>query len=323
MLPTTDDTSSSDAIGLQLNNEISSLQAQISALKSQRSLQISTILSSRHTKATLTRLRSSQPPSYPSKSQSQSQPSAPTLETTNTPLLTATTAQLTHNQENLYRACAGITTFRVQDPDPNAVDGGNVLGIRIDVSSMGRFVKPYYVMLNRPWAGRGEGERRGEGLLRVHRHTLPVCIPLAALAERFLPHGKGSVGPGGGVKEKGGNKQDLKRFVRALRREIVGYHNRITVVKGLRREFRLDEKESRKGKGREKVIVDISAADAETKQIRIEWVDGRIGRVVVDEKGVVKKCVVIGEDGRDWETERRVEGANMLDVGVKLREGIY
>ncbi|KAH7386498.1 Cenp-O kinetochore centromere component-domain-containing protein [Cadophora sp. MPI-SDFR-AT-0126] len=307
MLPSTDDTSASDAIGAQLDEEISSLQAQISSLKSQRKLQAATILSSRHTKATLTRLRASQ------KSTTQQTPSQ-TQPTDTTPLLlAASTAQRAHTQENLYRACAGITTFRVQDPDPSAVDGGNVLGIRIDVSSTGKFIKPYYIMLNKPWAG--------TDLLRIHRHTVPASIPLSALAERYLPHGKGSEAMG--VESAGGKKQDLRRFVRALRREVVAYHNRTSVIKGLRREFKLDEKESRKGKGREKIISDISAADAEAKQVRIEWVDGRIGRAVVDEKGEVVKCVVIGEDGRDGETERRLVGGGMEGIGERLREGMY
>ncbi|PVH78494.1 hypothetical protein DL98DRAFT_573095 [Cadophora sp. DSE1049] len=309
MLPSTEDTSASDAISAQLDDEISSLQAQITSLKSQRKLQAATILSSRHTKATLTRLRTSQKSTQQSQSQSQSTP------TDTTPLLlAASTAQRAHTQENLYRACAGITTFRVQDPDPNAVDGGNVLGIRIDVSSTGKFVKPYYIMLNKPWLG--------TDLLRVHRHTVPASIPLSALAERYLPHGKGSEAMGAAV-GAGGKKQDLRRFVRALRREVVAYHNRTSVIKGLRREFKLDEKASRKGKGREKVISDISAADAEAKQVRIEWVDGRIGRAVVDERGEVVNCVIMGEDGRDRETERRVVGGGMEGIGERLRDGMY
>ncbi|KAH6715773.1 Cenp-O kinetochore centromere component-domain-containing protein [Leptodontidium sp. MPI-SDFR-AT-0119] len=305
MLPSIDDPTRSDAVGAQLDSEISSLQAQILALKSQRKLQVATILSSRHTKATLTRLRASQRPTPHSESQS--------VPTDTTPLLAAATAQRAHKQENLYRACAGITTFRVQDPDPNAVDGGKVLGIRIDVSSVGKFIKPYYIMLNKPWPG--------TELLRVHRHTVPASIPLTALVERYLPSGKGSVAMG--EENPGGKKQDLRRFVRALRKEVVGYHNRTSVIKGLRREFKLDEKESKKGKSREKVITDISAADAEAKQVRIEWADGRIGRVVIDEKGEVKQCVIIGEDGRDGETERRVLAGSMEGIGERMREGMY
>lgn len=192
-----------------------------------------------------------------------------------------------------------------------------MLGIRIDASGSTKFVRPYYVMLNKPWSG--------TDMLRVHRHTVPPCIPLASLAERYLP---APMVASEIVKE---TRQDLRRFARALRREIVGYHNRSMVIKGLRKTFELDEavseKSKRKGKGREKVIADISAADAEAKQIRIEWVDGRIGRAVVDEKGEVLKCVVIGEEGRDYINERRILGEGgkrrMEGLGERLAEEIY
>jgi central kinetochore subunit Mal2/MCM21 len=201
------------------------------------------------------------------------------------------------------------------------VDHGKVLGIRIDVSSLGRFARPYYVMLNKPYVG--------EDVLRVHRHTIPPCIPVAALAARYLPIAKGAGEEGGA---KGARKQNLGKFIRALRREIVAYHNRTTVIKSLRREFKLDEDREKRGKGkgkeRERIIADISAADAEAKQVRIEWVDGKIGRCVVGESGMVEKCVVISEQGRDWEVERRILGgdkgdASMRGIGERLREGIY
>jgi central kinetochore subunit Mal2/MCM21 len=229
------------------------------------------------------------------------------------PLTATISAHAAHSTENLYRACASATTFRIQDPDPNAVDGGNILGIRIEVSSAGKYSRPHYIMLNKPW--------KGTQLLRIHRHTVPPCIPLQALADRYLPAPSVS---GDVVKSK---KQDLRKFVRALRREIVGYQNRTSTIKSLRKSFKLDEDASSKGKGREKVIADISAADAEAKQVRIEWVDGRIGRAVVDEKGQVQMCVVAGEEGRDWEIERRILGADkkgrMEGIGERLLEGIY
>jgi central kinetochore subunit Mal2/MCM21 len=198
------------------------------------------------------------------------------------------------------------------------VDSGRVLGVRIDVSNAGRFARPYYVMLNKPFAG--------EELLRVHRHTVPPCIPLAVLAARYLPVPKLD----GGDEGKGKVTQDLGRFVRALRRQIVAYHNRTAVIKNLRKEFKLDEdkEKGRKGKEKERVIVDISAADAEAKQVRIEWVDGRVGRCVVGDGGNVEKCVVIGEQGRDWEIERRILGGERRDpsmrgIGERLKEGMY
>jgi central kinetochore subunit Mal2/MCM21 len=110
----------------------------------------------------------------------------------------------------------------------------------------------------------------------------------------------------------------------------VAYQHRTTAIKGLRKEFKLDEdrEKARKGKERERVILDISAADAEAKQVRIEWVDGRVGRCVVNDNGDVEKCVVIGEQGRDWEVERRILGGekgdrSMRGIGDRLNEGIY
>jgi len=65
--------------------------------------------------------------------------------------------------------------------------------------------------------------------------------------------------------------------------------------------------------------------DAEAKQVRIEWMDGKIGRMVVGRGGEVLKCVVIGEEGRDRETERVVLGGDgrMEGVAGRLLEGIY
>ncbi|KIN07874.1 hypothetical protein OIDMADRAFT_151759 [Oidiodendron maius Zn] len=295
-----------DPVGALLDADISSLQAQISSLKSLRSIQASTILTSQTSQTILARLRASQRAPLPSTPLDAS------------PFLQTASKHLTQSKENLYRICASITTFRLQDPDPNAVDGGRVLGIRFDVSSAGRFARPYYVMLNKPFADKE--------LLRVHRHTVPPCIPLAALAARYLPVTKCDSGDHGKDKVT----QDLGRFVRALRRQIVGYQNRTSVIKSLRREFKLDEgrQSGKKGKEREKVIVDISAADAEAKQVRIEWVDGRVGRCVVGDTGNVEKCVVIGEQGRDWEVERRIIGVekgepSMSGIGERLKEGIY
>ncbi|QSZ32120.1 hypothetical protein DSL72_001689 [Monilinia vaccinii-corymbosi] len=299
---TTEEISREDAAGIELDNEIASLQEQISSLKEQRRLQTATILSSQATKSILSNLRKSSSKPTCLKSFSSTDPD---------PLLATVAAQTTHNLQNLYRACASITSFQVQDPDPHAGDNGYVLGLRIDVSNAGKFIRPYYIMLNKPFSG--------SAALRIHRHTIPPCIPLASLAAKYLPAPKVA---GGIVKEK---RQDLTTFARNLRREVTGYHLRIASIKHLRKLFSLDEKLSKKGKEKEREIADISAADAEAKQVRIEWVDGKIGRCVVGMNGEVVKCVIIGEDGRDRETERRVLGGDKRMEGIadRLMEGIY
>ncbi|RFU24634.1 hypothetical protein B7463_g11694, partial [Scytalidium lignicola] len=304
----------------------------VDILKSKRKLQAAAILSSRTSQSILTRLRNPNHPSPNTPTPTTSatslttQPSIPNdtnpLQTPSALLLATSKKQSVHNQECTYRACASITTFKIHDPDPHAVDGGSVLGIRIDVGSSGKFIRPYYIMLNKPYPG--------SNALRIHRHTVPPCIPIASFAARYLPPPSSSsstqsTAAGETMKVGGRRGQDLTRFVRALRREVVQYHNRIVVIKALRKAFGLDEKVSAKGKGRERVLYDISAADAEAKQLRIEWVDGRIGRCVVGERGEMLKCVVIGEDGRDREMERRVLGGDrrMEGIATRLKEGRY
>lgn len=220
----------------------------------------------------------------------------------NETLLACADAQLAHKQQSLYRACASLTTFRARDPDPNAVDDGAILGLRIEVVSRAKFLRPYYVLLNRPYGSRSRH-------LRVHRHTVPPCIPLAGLAARYL-----APPPASGDEE--GGKQNLAKFARALRRELVCYHHRLGVVADLRKAAGLGKKATGDGEegggedeeGSNGRLVDISAADAEAKQISIQWADGRTGRLVMGDDGEIVKVVAVGDHGRDREAVRQLFG---------------
>jgi central kinetochore subunit Mal2/MCM21 len=55
-------------------------------------------------------------------------------------------------------------------------------------------------------------------------------------------------------------------------------------------------------------LVDITPADAEAKQLTLEWADGRVGRLVMDDDGDIVKLVVLGENGRDHEAARELLG---------------
>ncbi|KXH51793.1 cenp-O kinetochore centromere component [Colletotrichum nymphaeae SA-01] len=219
-------------------------------------------------------------------------------------VLSRSKAQDAHDQQCLYRTCATITTFKVKDPDPNAVDRGSVLGIRIEIMSGAKFRRPYYVMLNRPY--------RDSRHLRVHRHTVPPCIPLAALAARHLPAPK----PADAEDQK---VQDLSRFVRTLRREIVRYHNRTAVIGDLQKAAGLVGAGS-EGDDSEQAVTSIVAADIEAKQISIEWADGRAGRLVMSEDGQIQKLVILGMAGRDRESTRELLGDSrrVEDVAKRL-----
>ncbi|KAF6787869.1 cenp-o kinetochore centromere component [Colletotrichum sojae] len=271
-----------DAVGEALSQEIKDLRARVASLKKDLKLQATTLLSS------ASKRRAFQ--------ESDNNRSAIPLPTFKNPdrekVLSRSKAQDAHEQQCLYRTCATITTFKVRDPDPNAVDRGNVLGIRIEIMTDARFRRPFYVMLNRPY--------RDSRHLRVHRHTVDPGIPLAALAARHLPAPK----PADAEYQ---TTQDLSRFVRTLRREIVRFYNRAAVISDLQRAAGL------RGRRREEevtadTVVGISSADAELKQINLEWADGRSGRLVMSEDGQVQKVIAIGLGGRDREVTRELLG---------------
>lgn len=266
----------------------------VKALRQMRAIQTSTILASKSSESMLAKLR---PP--PTK-----RLQADDTNPLHLSILDTAQKQAAHKQDCLYRVCAGITTFKVRDPDPYAADDGNVVGVRIEAFQGGRYVRPYYVFLNRPY--------RDKGILRVHRHTVPPCIPLNALAERWLATPRTDGEP---LKKK----QSLQQFVRRLRLQITAYHNRVAVIAGMRKVFGLEGGKGDKGKQRESGVGDVSAADAEARQVRLEFLDGRVGRAVMDDKGEVMKCVVVGEEGRDRETEGKLMGGDKRVEGMADR----
>ncbi|PNY28965.1 Uncharacterized protein TCAP_01118 [Tolypocladium capitatum] len=205
-------------------------------------------------------------------------------------------------QQCIYRICTPVTAFKIHDPDPNAVDGGHVLGLRFEVMSRGRFLRPYYVMLNRPFPRSRH--------LRVHRHTIPPAVPLAGLAARHLP----PPGPQGDEQPR----QDLERFVRTLRRETTRYHNRLGVSADLRRRLGLHDATGASVSASS--VVEVGIADVEAKQIKLTWADERSGRLVMDDDGNVRKLLVFGRQGRDWETTKELFGryGRMEDIASRL-----
>ncbi|KAI1379124.1 Cenp-O kinetochore centromere component-domain-containing protein [Hypoxylon crocopeplum] len=291
----TEEIQSSDlSVADKLDNEIANLRAQVESLKRELKLQTATLITAEPTRQILDSAR------WPGSTQ-------PNDSSRLQELIKRADEQGAHKQQCLYRACASITTFKVRDPDPNAVDGGNVLGLRFEVMSKSRFLRPYYVMLNRPYPNSRH--------LRIHRHTVPQCIPLSGLAARHLPP------PTAKDNYDVLKKQDLSKFVRALRRELVRYHNRSAVIGDLRSSAGL---ESKKGKAKEMEvpIVDISAADAQAKQVRVEWSDGRSGRLVMGDDGDIVKMVAQGENGQDREAVRQLLGGSVrIEEVAKRLEG--
>lgn len=272
----------------QPNHNMYSLTIPADALRKALDIETSTILSSDTTKALL----------KPSSSLSR------TSSRKDTKLISQAEVQRAYIQQCLHRICTSVTSFKVRDPDPNAVDGGHVLGLRFEIMSKGQFLRPYYVMLNRPYFN--------SPYLRVHRHTVPPAIPLAGLAARYLPAPR--------PESETPPTQDLDRFARTLRREVVRYHNRLGVSADLRRGLGLHQKAGKSTS--ENDIVEVGIADIEAKQIRFSWADERSGRVVMDDDGRVLKLMIFGKQGRDWETTKELYGKyeRVEDVVKRLQE---
>jgi central kinetochore subunit Mal2/MCM21 len=119
-----------------------------------------------------------------------------------------------------------------------------------------------------------------------------------------------------------GKRQDLARFARAVRREVVRYHHRLGVVADLRKAAGVGRDTGAEfGENR---LVDITAADSEVKQLTLEWADGRTGRLVMGDDGEIVKLVVLGENGRDREAARGLLGgaATAEDVVRRLAASV-
>ncbi len=232
-----------------------------------------------------------------------------------------------HKQQSLYRAGASVTAFRVRDPDPNAVDGGRVLGLRFDVMMAAQFLRPYYVLLNRD----DDDKSRNASLpsapsrLRIHRHTIPSAVPLGGLAARHLgATRRRSASAPNAAESPIAPASDLYAFARALRRALVRYHNRLAVIGDLRRSVQArtaaaapigDQTDHQPNQP-----IDVSGADAEAKHVRFDWADGRTGRLLLDDDGAIEQMVVIGATGaRDRAAARALLAGETTATGLVRR----
>lgn len=246
-----------------------------------------------------------------------------------------------HSETNHYRIAFGTTAFPFKDPSPSA-PAENLLGLRIDVCTRnGRFAKPYYVLLRRERVKGGK-----EKSLRVYRHTVPAFISVPKLESVYLPFKGPSTKAPGDVDQDGDESedegeslkqthkiksvrnQDLRGFSRELRRELVAWHLRCDAVDLLRERLGFQESDSDSGSvGRlspdsKAGIVSLESTAIETRYVRLEWEDGRVGRFKLSNAGVVERAVVIGDEGRDKQTETAMTrgGGRIESLVERLQE---
>ncbi|KAJ5153160.1 uncharacterized protein N7482_009638 [Penicillium canariense] len=306
--PARDAPASPDPLEKELDEDIQSIRAEIRTLQRRKRFLASSLLSS----DSVQKLTRKLPPALTS------------IHDEVSPLIHAAGK---HSELNHYRIGFGTTAFPFKDPSP-AAPTESLLGVRIDICARnGRFAKPYYVLLKSEHA-RGEVKKR----LCVHRHTIPAFIALSKLESVYLPfpvsrkvqgeddHGEESDGEAiEALKpvQKGrnaGGKQDLRGFVRELRRELVAWHLRTDAIEllreklGLSEESQLDPAERLSPEARGG-IVSLALTALEARYVRMEWEDGRVGRFKLSNTGIVERAVVIGDGGRDKQTENAMTGA--------------
>ena len=213
--------------------------------------------------------------------------------------LKAAGKQSVKNTYQLHHYCAGTTAFRVHDPDPHAIDDGKVLGVRIDVNTHGQFVEPYYLFLHKV----------DDENLKLHKHTIPVHIPLTSLVTKYLENER---------------PQQLECLVKDVRRELVAWHKRIAIVDSLRREIGLGPASNRDrdedtmsedesvqdgtvhGRPDIKKIINL---DIPVREVQISWRNGAEARLCIDKDGIISKVVTRSENETSNQRWRKVERA--------------
>ncbi|PWY92845.1 hypothetical protein BO70DRAFT_376437 [Aspergillus heteromorphus CBS 117.55] len=320
-----------------LDSEISTIRAEIRTLQHRRRILSSSILASRPLQRLATKAHPQSPPSAQSQHQQQTQQWAEI-----SPLLQSSSA---HARTNHHRIGFSTTTFPFKDPSPTA-DTPNLLGVRIDIGLRdGTYTKPYYILL------RTGTNREGKKEVSVHRHTVPAVVDVGGLERGYLPRSKVPTTTVDGEEVEAEaeaqlkpwkykpKKQDLKGFVREVRKQLVVWHLRCDAVRYLREKlgvvrrgvdddaagFEEDEEggwerdilgaaagvgeETRIAKN-DLGIVSLGPTALEAVYVRLEWEDGRVGRFKISSTGVVERAVVLGDNGRDKEMEDVITGGD-------------
>lgn len=234
---------------------------------------------------------------------------------------------------SIHRLTFSVTTFPFQDPSPHLkAHERDLLGLRIDIGVRGgRFAKPYYVLLLRipdvhsaaPTDNENENDyATPREWYRIRQHTIPPFIPLPRLARRYLPGsaGAGEIDDPASLKPGHWPRQDLKRFAYELRRELYSWHARRGAVELLCEKLGLGEdgksRRTRDSSTQEDQnsssfgITAVTSTSADARFIRLEWIDGQIGRIRISNVGYIDKAIVLGRQGRDHQTETVILGGD-------------
>jgi central kinetochore subunit Mal2/MCM21 len=172
--------------------------------------------------------------------------------------------------------------------------------------------------------------------MRIHRHTIPVFIPLKEYEEQYLPLQDEGYGSEQSTDGNTSMKQDLHTLVQKVRHDLVSWTRRREAIELLRDKLGLskleeedaemtdqeDENTPREDDEGSFGVRNISEVSVEARYAKIVWRDGRAGRVKISDKGMIERAVVFGEEGRVRNAERILsEGSiSIQELASKLEE---
>jgi central kinetochore subunit Mal2/MCM21 len=191
------------------------------------------------------------------------------------------------------RTSAGITAFRVQDPDPHALNGGEILGVRIDMFStrQSKFLPPYFLLFRQLDAA----------TLKLYKHTIPACISLRPLLAKHM-----SVPAEGDVASS--DSQDLPQFVRAVRRELGHLVNTTDAVDGLRESVE-------GGEGKPYEIDEVKWCGPRAVEVTLKLQSNDTAMIRIGSSQTIEKARVCILPSHEIGTRKRIERAMMQNDG--------
>ena len=221
----------------------------------------------------------------------------------------------TGRNETAYRLAYGITSFPYADPSSDAGEN-RLTGIRIDVpcGRTGMVETPYYVLL----------KRSSNNDLRLHRHTIPAHVPIKRYEEQYLPLRDEGYGSEEAL-EDSQNSQNLHAFAANVRNALVSWKLRREAVQNLQEQL-IQYHDVDFGDPDENVdvgrfgITKVDYVEDDARMLRISWADGSLGRLSMQENGVVERAVIFTEhDTRSRLSEKELTGIPIEGLPDKLR----
>ena len=144
---------------------------------------------------------------------------------------------------------------------------------------LGKATEPYFLFfkMNKPTGS----------ILSLHRHTIPDFLPLESLITRYIPMS---------AQRYHSHGKNLQSFVRELRRLLISFHLRRAAVEKMQKQLKQNEELHKLGES--PPLLHIFAANPDITEIELRWNKDIVGRLHLDQDGLLHACTIHGKSGR-------------------------